>query len=148
MPSARYLLDTNVLVYATLAGDPRRERAQALLKGPGPTLRPTVFVSVQNLAEMWPTLTGPRTDPPDSPEMAAAKIESIAALPHVTVLPVDRETLRIAARLAAEHGVTRQHYYDIQIAAVMLQNRIRCLYTENTSDFRAIDGIEAINPFV
>jgi predicted nucleic acid-binding protein len=148
MPSAEYLLDTNVLVYATLAADPRHERALTLLMGSDRAPRPAVLVSVQNLAEMWPALTGPRTDPPDAPETAAAKVESIASLAHVTVLPVDRETLRLALRLAAARGITRQRYFDLQIAAVMLQNGIRRLYTENTTEFRGIDGIEAINPFV
>ena len=148
MPSASYLLDTNVLVYATLAADPRHARAKALLLGAGATPRPSVFVSAQNLAEMWPTLTGPRTDPPDAPGIAAAKIESVASLPHVTVLSVDRDTVRIALRLAAGRAVTRQRYFDVQVAAVMLQNGVRRLYTENLADFRDIDGIEAVNPFV
>jgi predicted nucleic acid-binding protein len=148
MPSAEYLLDTNVLVYATLADDPRHDIARALLFGDPAGPRPAVCVSVQNLAEMWPTLTGPRTTPPDPPEVAEAKILSIAGLPHVTLLGVDRETVRLALRLARELRVTRQRYFEVQIAAVMLQNGVRHLYSENASDFRGIDGIEATNPFL
>ena len=147
MANDEYLLDTNVLVYATLADDPRHVTACALLRGQTAGQRAAAFVSVQNLAEMWPALTGPRTVPPDSPEVAERKIAAIASLPHVTVLPVDRETVRIATRLARELGVTRQRYFDIQIAAVMLQHGIRRLYTENARDFQGIDGVEAINPF-
>ena len=45
----RVLIDTNVLIYATLEDDPRFARSRRLLLSPGDGER---FVSVQNLAEM------------------------------------------------------------------------------------------------
>jgi predicted nucleic acid-binding protein len=61
----RVLVDTNVLIYATLAVDPRHEKSREAL-----ALRHRaeveLFVSVQNLAEMYPNLTGPKNQPPDS----------------------------------------------------------------------------------
>lgn len=65
----RILVDTNVLIYATLMGDSRHGVAREIL-----ALRhhPEVelFISVQNLAEMYPNLTGPKNQPPDSPAVA------------------------------------------------------------------------------
>jgi predicted nucleic acid-binding protein len=77
--SGRVLVDTNVLIYATLAADPRHGRAREVL---AQRHRPEValFVSVQNLAEMYPNLTGPKNQPPDSPELAREKIRSLARL--------------------------------------------------------------------
>jgi predicted nucleic acid-binding protein len=146
MASDDYLLDTNVLIYATLQGDPRHKEAARLLAAAG--LRGhTVYVSAQNLAEMWGALTGPRTVPPDPPSVAEAKIASIAALPHVVVLPVDKQTVRRAAEIARRHGLVRQRYYDAQIAAVMLQHGIRRIFTENVKDFAGLDCVDAVNPF-
>ena len=49
----RYLIDTNVLIYATLERDSRAERArEAIARGQHPDCE--AFVSVQNLAEMYP----------------------------------------------------------------------------------------------
>ena len=61
--TGRVLVDTNVLIYATLAGDPRHGCAREVL-----ALRHRddveLCVSVQNLAEMFPNLTGPKTNRP------------------------------------------------------------------------------------
>lgn len=85
--TGRVLVDTNVLIYATLAGDPRHDSAGQVLElrhRPGVDL----FVSVQNLAEMYPNLTGPKNQPPDSPTLARDKILSLSRLRGLTVLPL------------------------------------------------------------
>ena len=38
-------------------------------------------------------------------------------------------------------------YLDVQTAAVMRQNGIRRIFTENVADFTGIEGIEVVNPF-
>jgi len=147
MATGRALLDTNVLIYATLEGDPRHVVARDLIMGRGRGADCELFISAQNLAEMWPNLTGPKTTPPDPPDLARRKIEAIAELPHLTVLPIDRETVGLTLRLAAALGVTRQRYYDIQIVGTMQQYGIGRVFTENADDFAGIDGIEPVNPF-
>ena len=147
MATVSALLDTNVLIYATVTEDPRYPIARALLLGEQSPAGGELFISVQNLAEMWPNLTGPKLNPPDSPAVARAKIESIARLPHLTVLPVDWDTVRHATQLCEERNVRRQDYFDMQLVAVMRQHRIRRIYTENAADFKGLDGIEAVNPF-
>ena len=72
----RVLIDTNILTYATLENDPRSERSRELLLAKGEQDR---FTSVQNLAEMYPNLTGPKMERPDAPAVARAKIQSIAS---------------------------------------------------------------------
>lgn len=106
-----------------------------------------LFVCVQNLAEMWLNLAGPKLNPPDSPAVARAKLESVARLPHLTVLPIDWDTVRIATQRCKERNVRRQDYFDMQLVAVMRQHRIRRIHTENAGDFKGIDAIEAVNPF-
>lgn len=144
--TGRVLIDTNVLIYATLAADSRFQQAQEVL-----ALRHRgaveLFVSVQNLAEMYPNLTGPKNQPPDSPDLAREKIRSLARLRGLTVLPLTRETIHHALDLCVADGVTRQNYFDRQLAALMIREGIPIILTENDADFVGIEGLTAINPF-
>lgn len=144
--TGRVLVDTNVLIYATLAADPRHERAQFVLKQRS-RADVDMFVSVQNLAEIYPNLTGPKNNPPDNPALAHDKIRSLARLRGLTVLPLTLDTTLRALDLCAEAGVTRQDYFDAQLAALMLRQGIPVIVTENTADFCKFPGIRAINPF-
>lgn len=142
----RVLIDTNVLIYATLSADPRHEQARRVI---AQRHRPevTMFLSVQNLAEMYPNLTGPKNQPPDSPELAREKIRSLARLRGLSVLPVTPETVHLALELCVSAGVTRQGYFDRQLAALMLRENIPVILTENVGDFTGIDGVTPVNPF-
>jgi predicted nucleic acid-binding protein len=144
--AGRLLIDTNVLIYATLVADPRHERARAVL---AQRHRSDVemFVSVQNLAEMYPNLTGPKTQPPDSPELARKKITSLARLRGLTVLPMTPDTVYSALDLCVVAGITRQAYFDRQLAALMIKEKIPVIITENVSDFQDIEGVRPLNPF-
>jgi predicted nucleic acid-binding protein len=144
--TGRALVDTNVLIYATLAADSRHERAREVL-----ALRHRagldLFVSVQNLAEMYPNLTGPKNQPPDSPAVAREKIQCLSRLRGLTVLPLTLVSVHRALDLCVAGAVTRQHYFDRQLAALMLCENIPVILTENDTDFSGIEGVTAINPF-
>jgi predicted nucleic acid-binding protein len=140
----RVLIDTNVLIYATLEDDPRFARSRQLLLFSGDGER---FVSVQNLAEMYPNLTGPKMEHPDPPSVARAKIQSIASLPTLQVLPLTGDVQAVALELCEKYGITRQRYFDAQLAATMVAHGIRTLLTENTQDFKGMSEIRAVNPF-
>ena len=142
----RFLVDSNVLIYSTLRNDSRYAKACEVVAArnlPGCQM----YISAQNLAEMFPNLTGPKTQPPDSPAIARAKIASIAGLDRCLVLPVTRLVVEKALELCERHHVTRQRYFDCQLAATMLLEGIPEIVTENESDFASIPGIHVINPF-
>jgi len=144
--AGRVLVDTNVLIYATLSSDPRHERARFVLEQ---RLRADVemFVSAQNLAEMYPNLTGPKNQPPDSPALAGDKIRSVARLRGITVLPTTFDIALRALDLCVAAGLTRRTYFDAQLAAVMLREGIPTIVTENVTDFARYKGIRPLNPF-
>ena len=144
--SGRVLVDTNVLIYATLAADPRHAQARKVLSL---RHRPEIelFVSVQNLAEMYPNLTGPKNQPPDSPALAREKIRSLSRLRGLNVLPLTLESVHQALDLCVAGKITRQNYFDRQLAALMLREGIPVILTENSGDFSGIDGITPLNPF-
>ncbi|MGB0344668.1 MAG: type II toxin-antitoxin system VapC family toxin [Coraliomargarita sp.] len=140
------LLDTNVLIYSTLLRDSRCERAREILE-----LRKKegldVHISVQNLSEMYPNLTGPKNQPPDSPGLARRKIESIAELSGLIIKEPSCDTMRLALELCERYDVRRQRFFDMQLAALMLQEKIGWIVTENARDFSGIEGLQAWNPF-
>ena len=140
----RVLIDTNILIYATLEDDARFPRSRDLLLSQTGDER---FVSVQNLAEMYPNLTGPRMERPDPPSVARAKIQSIASLPTIQVLPLTGDVQALAMELCEKHGITRQRYYDAQLVAIMIAHGVTTLMTENDADFREMTEIRAVNPF-
>jgi len=144
--TGRVLVDTHVLIYATLAADPRHQRAREVL---ALRHRPEVelFVSVQNLAEMYPDLTGPKNQPPDSPSLAREKIRSLSRLRGLTVLPLTPEVVHDALDLCVAGEVTRQAYFDRQLAALMIRESIPVILTENAEYFSRIEGITALDPF-
>jgi len=144
--TGRVLVDTNVLLYATLTTDPRHLIARAVL---ALRLRPDValYISVQNLAEMYPNLTGPKNQSPDSPTVAREKIRSLTRLRGLTVLPLSLETTHLALDLCVEGGVIRQDFFDRQLAALMIRESIPIILTENVKDFSGIAGITPFNPF-
>lgn len=144
--TGRVLVDTNVLIYATLATDPRHAQARQVLSL---RHRPEIelFVSVQNLAEMYPNLTGPKNQPPDSPALAREKIRSLSRLRGLNVLPLTLESVHQALDLCVTGNITRQNYFDHQLAALMLREGIPVILTENAKDFSGIDGITPFNPF-
>lgn len=144
--TGKVLLDTNVLIYATLGADSRHGRSREALD-----LRNKqgveVYISVQNLAEMYPNLTGPKNQPPDSPEAARRKIRSVATLPGITVLPVTLDTISLALALCEKYDRTRQDYFDMQLVALMQAEGIHTVVTENAGDFSMIEEIAVFNPF-
>jgi predicted nucleic acid-binding protein len=146
MAVERVLVDTSVLIYATLSEDPRFERARAVLRTV-PRRQRSLHVSVQNLAEMFPNLTGPKMSVPDSPRQAREKIATLASLPAIQVLPVTPDVVIQALELCERYGVTRQRYFDMQLAATMIVNGLDTIFTENIRDFQMIGEIKAVNPF-
>lgn len=145
--SGSVLVDTNVLIYATLEADPRYARAREVLSL---RLSPTVqlCVSVQNLAEMYPNLTGSKNSLPDTPEIARRKIESIVGLEGIIVWPLSLSITRRALSLCQEFNISRQRYFDMQLAATMLEEGIGTILTENSKDFEGIKEIRVVNPFL
>jgi len=144
--TGRVLIDTNVLIYATLTADPRHQQAQKILAARH-RREVEMFVSVQNLAEMYPNLTGPKNQPTDSPQVARDKILSISRLRDLTVLPLTPEGIHDALELCVEAKITRQNYFDRQLAALMIREAIPVILTENVRDFQGIDKITPVNPF-
>ena len=140
------LLDTNILVYASDGDHDWHATARRL--------RDDVFRGVvpgclapQILAEFYATVTNPRRVPvPLGPE-AARRAMSLYASSTVPMIYPSREMVDVFLSLLARRRITRQGVHDVALAATMLANGVRRIYTANVKDFAMFEEIEVINPF-
>jgi predicted nucleic acid-binding protein len=132
--SSEAFFDSNVLIYAMVSGDSRRERAQQLVAQGG-------VISVQVLNEFVAVARR---------KMRMPWKDVIEALNEVRVLfpspvPITLDTHEAALKIAQQYGFG---IYDAQIAAAALEANCSTLYSEDLQDGQEIDKQLTIrNPF-
>jgi predicted nucleic acid-binding protein len=132
--SAKAFFDSNVLIYAMVSGDSRREQAQQLVAQGG-------VISVQVLSEFVAVARR---------KMRMPWEEVIEALDEVRILfpspvSITQDTHEAALKIAQQYGFG---IYDAQIAASALEARCAILYSEDMQDGQVIDDRLTIrNPF-
>jgi predicted nucleic acid-binding protein len=133
--SGRAFFDSNVLIYAMVSGDSRRERAQQLVAHGG-------VISVQVLNEFVAVARR---------KMHMPWEDVIEALDAVRILfpspvAISMDTQEAALKIAQQYGFG---IYDALIAAAALNARCAVLYSEDMQDGRVVEGKLTIrNPFV
>jgi len=132
--SDRVFFDSNVLIYAMVSGDTRRERAQQLVEQGG-------TISVQVLNEFVSVARR---------KMRMPWEDVIDALDAIRVLfpspvPITLDTHEAALKIAQQYGFG---IYDAQIAAAAVEAKCSTLYSEDLHDGQVIDKQLTIrNPF-
>jgi predicted nucleic acid-binding protein len=137
--TARVLIDTNVLVYATGVDGPKKAaRAAAVLQhmeagGAG-------RLSTQALSEYANTMLRrlPRSAHPD---VARSVARLCKAWP---VLTVTETTVIDALRGTIEHGMS---FYDAQLWATARLAGVGVVLTEDFTDGRVVEGVRFVDPF-
>lgn len=132
--SANAFFDSNVLIYAMVSGDSRRERAQQLVAQGG-------VISVQVLNEFVNVARR---------KMRMPWQDVIDALDAVRILFPSPATITVATHAAALRVAQQYGFgiYDAQIAASALEANCSTLYSEDLQDGQVIDGELTIrNPF-
>src|SRR5580693_2934888 len=123
--SAKGFFDSNVLIYAMVSGDSRRERAQHLVTQGG-------VISVQVLNEFVAVARR---------KMRMSWEEVIEALDAVRILfpspvAITLNTHEAALKIAQQHGFV---IYDAMIVASALEANCSTLYSEDLQDGQVID---------
>lgn len=141
---ARYLLDTNVLVYSVDPDEPDKQaRALGVLAAvgrPGPA-GPSAVLPAQALAEFARVTTG-RLKPP----LLASEVYDQIDL-YGRVFPV--VALTPAVVLEAVRGL-RDHqfpYYDAQIWAAARLNQVPVVLSEDFASGSTVEGVTFVDPF-
>lgn len=139
-PDERSFLDANILVYAATPAAPQYQASRALLESDA-----KLCVSPQVFAEFYSVVTNPRrVTAPFTPEEARAFISVL--LSQLDVLPIPGTVVARWAELAEKHGVTRADVFDLQLAATMLENGVRRIYTYNRGDFEPFSELDVVTP--
>ncbi len=133
--SAKAFFDSNVLIYAIVSGDSRRERAQQLVAEGG-------VISVQVLNEFVAVARRKMRMPWENVIEALDAVRMLFPSPVAITIDTHQEALTIAERYG--YGI-----YDALMVASALEAQCTILYSEDMQDGQVIDGRLAIrNPFV
>jgi len=137
MPALDFL-DTNVLVYAYDAGDPRKQRiAQDLVRQ---ALAGDILASSQVLAEFAATLLHKL-----SPAVRPVEVTGILdVLAPIKLVPTDGETVRRAIEVRARYGI---HFYDGMIVAAAERGGCTRIWSEDLNSGQSYFGVGVEDPF-
>lgn len=136
----RYLLDTNILVYAYNQASPFHKRARELIleavEG-----KFEAFLAQQNLVEFCNVLSNKFHI-----SKASIKKDLLDITSDITIINPLPQTLIIFIDLFENSKLISQTF-DLYLAATMLDNDIHNIITLNNRDFEGIENISALNPF-
>lgn len=148
-PADLALLDTNVLIYA----DQRRSRyhrAAKSLRDQGQRGEIPVCISPQVLGELFTFMTrtdGRGLEKPLSPEEAATEVRKYLDSEQILMIyPTPATWPLILDSLLKQRPVSGPDIYDLHLAATMLSNGVKKIYTFNTKDFAPLSDIETLTP--
>jgi predicted nucleic acid-binding protein len=138
-PAGPSFVDTNILVYAIAADDPRRSPlAQELLRKL--MVNRSLRTSTQVLQELYVTLTR-KGRSPMAGEAALRYIDQLAAWP---VAVTDFKSVRQAIELSIGSMLS---FWDALIVVAAASSRAKTLYSEDLQAGRELLGLRIVNPF-
>ena len=136
--TAKFFVDTNVLVYAAsnaAADQARRDLALELLD------RSDLALSAQVLAEFYSVATS-KAKLNMTHDDAVVPLQSLVRIP---VCPITRELVMEAVELRQRCKIS---YWDAAIIAAAKQMGCTAVYSEDLNPGQNYDGVAVINPFV
>ena len=139
------VIDTNVLVYAFDKAAQHFEDARALL---GLAKQPDagLLLTPQVVAEFLSVTTGSRVEKPLEPVQAAATLGSLLARPGISILPVVPTVPAKLLELVTRRPVRDVRVHDFHIAATMIENGVKRLYTYDDPNDFPFEEIEVLRP--
>ena len=135
--TAKFFVDTNVLVYAAsnaAADQARRDLALELLD------RSDLALSAQVLAEFYSVATS-KAKLNMAHDDAVVLLQSLARIP---VCPITRELVMEAVELRQRCQIS---YWDAAIIAAAKQMGCTAVYSEDLNPGQSYDGVTVIDPF-
>ena len=136
--AARYVLDTNVLVYALDRREPeKRDRAREVLRRVGASGAVLPAQVLSEFANVCLRKLETRPDP------AAVQREVERLLLAFPVLPLTGPVVLEALRSVREHLLS---YYDAQIWAVARLGQVGVVLSEDFNPGAVLDGVSFANP--
>ena len=142
--SKKYLIDTNILIYAVNESSEYHEKALDLLQDIA--IKYNACISTQNILEFQRVLTHKSF----KTLLPQENIEEIIRiwLDYFEVIFEDKTVWIEYQKLAKFIQPSGDKIFDLWLSATMLANGVDVIITVNTKDFKNIKGIKAINPFL
>lgn len=144
MNSQLVLIDTNILIYASDESSVFQEKARRFLEKKLPFKN--LCLTIQNLTEFYAIVTNPkRVKNSLNQNQAIRAIKSYlnSGLFQI-IIPKPATVFRITA-LLDKYLIKNREIHDLHLAAVMMDNEVKTIYTADTKIFNRL-GLRAINP--
>ena len=143
MSDSPALIDSNILVYAFDKDEGEKYKKAGALLEKCFLGEVNFYLSLQNLSEFFVTVTK-KISHPLPLDVASLLIKKIIAFNRFVIL---EPTIKSIARAVDLCTTKRISYWDALIAAVMIENQIFEIVTENTKDFQKVEVLKVTNPF-
>lgn len=141
-----YLVDSNILVYASNKGCPHHKLALEVMNKVV-TGKINACLAYQTLYEFYVIITDPkRVEHPISPKEAQMTIELYMKAGNIKKIFPQKSNLENTLSLLKRYQLSRQNIFDVVLIATMLDNGVEGIYTANETHFKPFDFLEVINP--
>jgi len=143
--SKKYLIDTNILIYAVNENSAYHEKALDLLQNIA-VKSYNACISTQNILEFQRVLTHKSFEN----VLPQENIDEIVKiwLDYFEVIFEDKTVWLEYQKLTKRIKPSGNKIFDLWLSATMKANGVDVIITVNTKDFKNIKGIKAINPFL
>jgi len=134
----RFLIDSNILVYAFTNIDPKKQKKakEIIYKARDSTLG---YISKQNIIELI------NTNRKFSKNLSNKELQKIiTGLESLKIIDYSTTTIKKALDIQTQTNIG---FFDSLIIQTMIENNIFVIFTENEKDFKKIKNIFVINPF-
>ena len=143
------LIDSNLIIYSSSKGTPDYAGAKAFLESvlKGPEIYALTWI---NVAEFVAVITQTIGNNPSVLNLAEAlmNVDTLIHSPYIKLISEgENHWNRLKKILTEISGVKGPFVQDCRIAAIMLENGVKTIYTHD-SDFRKIPELEVIDPLI
>jgi len=134
----RFLIDTNILVYAFTNIDSKKQKNAKEIIYKARDLG-VGYISKQNIIELIDT------NRKFSKNLSNKELDKIiTGLESLKIIDYNTTTIKKALDIQTQTNIS---FFDSLIIQTMIENNIYLIYTENEKDFRKTKQISVINPF-
>ncbi len=138
-------IDTNILIYALDVSSSFHDKARAFLVSA--LSNGGIYLTVQNLMELYAIVTNPKrvTSPLTQHEAVNILLYYINSK-QVHIITPQQKTAQTIVNLLLKYKIKSSEIHDVHLAAILIDNHIRIIYTADTSVFKRLDLL-TVNPF-
>ena len=138
----KILLDSNILIYSLNKGSNYYTKAVNILGS-----RKNFCIAEQNIIEAYRVITSNKqfADKVYTPSKAWKQLGII--VDNVPMIFKSERTLGLLQDLVLKYKLVSYQIYDAALVALMIENGVNEIYTNNDKDFKKFKEIKVINPF-